>query len=715
MAHPMNDRVTRLLSSEFPRLLPQQVAAVLALIEEGATVPFIARYRKERTSGLDEVAIRRIGEVFESLVELDKRREVIRKSLDGEGNLTAELGRRLDACESRAELEDLYLPFKKKRKTRASVARERGLGPLAEMMLAQARSTPEHEARRFIGGEVPDIEAALSGARDIAAEVVTERAELRAQTRGAFLGHGRLVSKAVKKTTTGVRTAFEDYYDHTDRIDRLPSHRFLAMVRGEGEGFLKLAMELDDERLIADILRRAGQDRRSPWSGQLELAVVDGYKRLLRPQIETEVMGTLKERADLEAVSVFARNLESLLLASPLGPQSVLGLDPGFRTGVKVAMVDASGNVSKVETLFAHASSQQEKARALATLEQLVTRFKPNAIAIGNGTASRETEAFVKEALAKVTGDKPIVVMVNEAGASVYSASELAREELPGLDVTYRGAVSIARRLQDPLSELVKVDPQALGVGQYQHDVDQKMLAARLDAVVETAVNRVGVDLNTASPALLRYVAGIGPGLAKKIVEHRVTIGRFESRKQLLEVGGLGKQRFEQAAGFLRIRGGNNPLDASAVHPERYALVGRMAKDLGCDIGALVGQRLAIDLKRYVDGDVGEPTLRDIVDELARPGRDPRKEFEPPRFRDDIKELSDLYTDLELEGVVTNVTNFGAFVDIGVHQDGLVHISRLSDRFVRDPHEVVKPGDRVKVRVLEVDLQRKRIALARVV
>jgi uncharacterized protein len=365
--------------------------------------------------------------------------------------------------------------------------------------------------------------------------------------------------------------------------------------------------------------------------------------------------------------------------------------------------------------LFAHASSQQEKARASTTLEQLVTRFKPNAIAIGNGTASRETEAFVKEALAKVSGDKPIVVMVNEAGASVYSASELAREELPGLDVTYRGAVSIARRLQDPLSELVKVDPQALGVGQYQHDVDQKLLAAKLDAVVETAVNRVGVDLNTASPALLRYVAGIGPGLARKIVEHRATIGRFESRKQLLEVGGLGKQRFEQAAGFLRIRGGTNPLDASAVHPERYALVGRIAKDLGCDIGRLVGQRVDIDVKRYVDGDVGEPTLRDIVDELARPGRDPRKEFEPPRFRDDIKELSDLYVDLELEGVVTNVTNFGAFVDIGVHQDGLVHISRLSDRFVRDPHEVVKPGDRVKVRVLEVDLQRKRIALARVV
>jgi len=711
----MSDRITRLLLSEFPRLLPQQVAAVLALIEEGATVPFIARYRKERTSGLDEVAIRRIAEVFESLVELDKRREAIRKSLDSEGNLTPELGRRLDACESRAELEDLYLPFKKKRKTRASVARERGLAPLAEMMLGQARSTPEHEARRFIGGEVPDLDAALAGARDIAAEVITERAELRAHTRGALLGHGRLVSKAVKKTTTGVRTAFEDYYDHADRLDRMPSHRFLAMVRGEGEGFLKLAFELDDERLMGDLLRRVGQDRRSPWSGQLELALVDGYKRLLRPQIETEVMGTLKERADVEAVSVFARNLESLLLASPLGAQSVLGLDPGFRTGVKVAMVDASGHVSKVETLFAHASSQQEKARALANLEQMVVRFKPQAIAIGNGTASRETEAFVKEALAKVAGDKPIVVMVNEAGASVYSASELAREELPGLDVTYRGAVSIARRLQDPLSELVKVDPQALGVGQYQHDVDQKMLAGKLDAVVETAVNRVGVDLNTASPALLRYVAGIGPGLAKKIVEHRATIGRFESRKQLLEVSGLGKQRFEQAAGFLRIRGGHNPLDASAVHPERYALVGRMAKDLGRDIGALVGERIVIDLARYVDDEVGEPTLRDIVDELARPGRDPRKEFEPPRFRDDIKELNDLYADLELEGVVTNVTNFGAFVDIGVHQDGLVHISRLSDRFVRDPHEVVKPGDRVKVRVLEVDLQRKRIALARVV
>lgn len=708
----MNDRVARLLTAEFPHLRVSQVSATLALLQDGATVPFIARYRKEKTGNLDEVALRRIAEVSESLAELDKRREAIRKSLDNDGVLTRDLAARLDSCETRAALEDLYLPFKKKRKTRASIARERGLGPLAEMLLAQARTIPVQEAKRFVGPEVPDIEAALSGARDIAAEVLTERADLRAYARQAFMGHARLQSTAIKKTTTGVRTAFEDYYDHTDRIDRVPSHRFLAMVRGEAEGFLKLSLELDDTRLIEELTHRSGQDRRSPWSGELVLALGDGYKRLLRPQIETEVTATLKERADLEAVSVFARNLESLLLSAPLGPQSVLGLDPGFRTGVKVAMVDVSGDVSKIETIFPHASSREESARARQTLRLLVTRHGPHAIAIGNGTASRETEAFVRDALTDLS-PRPMVVMVNEAGASVYSASELARAELPTLDVVYRGAVSIARRLQDPLSELVKVDPQALGVGQYQHDVDQKLLGDKLAAVVESAVNRVGVDLNTASPAILRYVAGIGPTLAKKIVEHRISIGRFKSRRQLMDVAGLGKQRFEQAAGFLRIRDGEHPLDASAVHPERYLLVAKIARDLGRDFAALIGQRLTLDLSRYVDQDVGEPTLRDILDELARPGLDPRREFEPPRFRDDIKTLDDLYPDLELEGVVTNVTNFGAFIDIGVHQDGLVHISRLSDRFVRDPHEVVKPGDRVKVRVLEVDLARKRIALAR--
>ncbi|HRE90867.1 MAG TPA: helix-hairpin-helix domain-containing protein, partial [Myxococcota bacterium] len=503
--------------------------------------------------------------------------------------------------------------------------------------------------------------------------------------------------------------------DHAERVDRVPSHRFLAMARGEREGFLRLSLELDEVRLMGELLRRAGHQPRSPWSRELELALSDGYKRLLRPQLETEVMATLKERADHDAVAVFARNLESLLLTPPLGPKPVLGLDPGFKSGVKAALVDAAGDVSKIETIFPHTGASA-RAAAAQSLSKLLSVLGPKepvaAIAIGNGTASRETEAFVKEALAKLS-HKPLVVMVNEAGASVYSASELARAELPDMDLTHRGAVSIARRLQDPLSELVKVEPQALGVGQYQHDIDERLLSSRLDATVEDAVNKVGVDLNTASPALLSYVAGIGPALAKKIVAHRQVLGRFDNRRQLLDVAGLGRARFEQMAGFLRIRGGTHPLDASAVHPERYPLVARIAKDLGRDLGSLVGSRLTLDLARYVDAEVGEPTLRDILDELARPGRDPRREFAPPAFRDDIQAITDLHPDLELDGVITNVTTFGAFVDLGVHQDGLIHVSRLSDRFVRDPHELVRPGDRVRVRVLEVDLPRKRIALAR--
>ncbi|MBL8783983.1 MAG: RNA-binding transcriptional accessory protein [Deltaproteobacteria bacterium] len=699
------------------RVEVRQVEAVLGLLDDGATVPFIARYRKERTGSLDEVVIRAIATLRDELVELDKRRRAIESALSSDGLLTPELAQRLAQCATRAELEEVYLPFRKKRKTRASVARERGLLPLAELILAQPRHVqPAREAQRFVGPkfpEVPDIEAALAGARDIVAEILTDRPELRTLVRDALRAHGRISSARVKKTTEGKRTAFEDYYEHTERLDRVPSHRYLAMARGESEGFLKVKLEVDDARVLGDLARRVGIDRGSAWATELEKALGDGYERLLFPQIETVMRAFLAERADLEAVAVFARNLESLLLSAPLGPSPVLGLDPGFRTGIKAAMVGGSGAVLHCETLFATAASAGEKARAKAAFIAMVDRHRPHAIAIGNGTASRETEAFVRDALVG-RAPAPFVVSVNEAGASIYSASELAREELPELDLTYRSAVSIARRLQDPLAELVKVDPQALGVGQYQHDVDQKRLGRELDAVVESVVHRVGVDLDTASAALLGHVAGLGPALAKRIVEHREKVGRFRSRKELMKVPGLGAQRFEQAAGFLRIRGGDVALDASAVHPERYGLVETMARDLGMQVRDLVGKSVQVDLARYIGPEVGEPTLRDILAELARPGRDPRESFEAPRFRDDIQALDDLFPGLELDGVVTNVTNFGAFVDIGVHQDGLVHISKLANRFVRDPHEVVSPGMRVRVRVASVDLERKRIALERI-
>ncbi len=691
---------------------PRSVAAVLALLDEGATVPFIARYRKEKTGGLDEVAIRRIDEIRAAMVDLDKRRAAILATLAEDRVLTPELERRLFAAMTRTELEDLYLPFKKKRKTRASTARERGLGPLAERIMAQPRvGDPEREARAFVmpAKEVPDVEAALAGARDIVAEVMSERADIRAFGRDVFLRHGRVASSAVKKTTEGQRTRFEDYYAYAERVDRIPSHRYLAIDRGEEEGFLKVKIELEDERFIADLRHRMAHDARSPFADLLGLAVVDGYKRLLRPAIENEVRADLKARADAEAVNVFAKNLEAILLGPPLGEAVVLALDPGFRTGCKCAVVDATGALLAHLTIFPHTG---DAARAERDVTALIDRYRVTAIAVGNGTGGRETEAFLKGALGQ---RKVTIVSVSETGASVYSASDIAREEMPDLDLTYRGAVSIGRRLQDPLAELVKVEPRALGVGQYQHDVNQTLLAERLDAVVETAVNRVGVELNTASAPLLAHVAGIGPGLAKAIVKHRTERGPFKSRRQLLQVAGLGPARFEQAAGFLRIRHGDHPLDASAVHPERYALVERMAQDLGTPLAGLVGNAevaAKIDVRRYLGGDVGEPTLNDIVSELARPGRDPRASFEAPAFRDDVNSVDDLEAGMELDGVVTNVTNFGAFVDIGVHQDGLVHISELADRFVRDPHEAVHAGQRLKVRVLSVDRERKRIALS---
>ena len=692
------------------------VAAVLALLDEGATIPFIARYRKERTGGLDEVQIRDISERATALGDLDKRRDVVLASIREQGALTPELERRIRGAATRAELEDLYLPYRPKRKTRASVARERGLTPLAERILAQPRQgDPAREARAFVDPkrEVPDAAAALAGARDIAAEVVCERADVRAMARDAFTRHGRVASKAIKKATEGQRTRFEDYYDYAERADRVPSHRYLAVCRGEDEGVLRVRLDLEDARLVEQILRVAGHDRRSAFAGELASAVEDGYSRLLRPAVEKDVRGAMKERADTEAVSVFAKNLESLLLSAPLGERPVVGVDPGFRTGCKCAALTATGELVAHTTIHPHTT--KDTTRAAADVVALVDRVGAAAVAIGNGTAGRETEAFVREALRAAGRTAVLVVAVNEAGASVYSASDVAREEFPDLDLTYRGAVSIGRRLQDPLAELVKIEPNALGVGQYQHDVHQPLLTDKLGQVVESAVNRVGVEVNTASAQLLGYVAGLGAAVARAVVAHRARHGRFTSRRQLLEVSGLGPKRFEQAAGFLRVRGGAHPLDASAVHPERYTLVERIARDLGAPLAALVGDadRVArIDLGRYAGGEVGEPTLRDIAQELARPGRDPRAAFEAPRFREDVRTVEDLEPGMALDGVVTNVTNFGAFVDIGVHQDGLVHISELADRFVRDPHEVVHAGQRLRVRVLSVDLQRKRIALS---
>ncbi|TNF30170.1 MAG: RNA-binding transcriptional accessory protein [Deltaproteobacteria bacterium] len=709
--HGMDARIARELGLE-----QAGVAAVLALLDEGATVPFIARYRKERTGGLDEVQIRDIAERATGLAELDKRREVVLAQIREQGALTPELERRIRAAATRTELEDLYLPFRPKRKTRASVARERGLAPLAEQILAQPRGGhPAQAARRFVdpGREVPDVDAALAGARDIAAEVVCERADVRSLARDAFAQHGRVASKAIKKAVGDQRTRFEDYYDYAERGERVPSHRYLAVCRGEAEGFLRVHLELDDERLVGQILRVAGHDRRSPWGDELAAAVQDGYARLLRPAVEKDVRGTLKERADAEAVAVFAKNLESLLLAAPLGERPVVGVDPGFRTGCKCTALTATGELVAHTTIHPHTS--KDTARAARELVALVERVGAAAVAVGNGTAGRETEDFVRGALRDAGRGEVLVVSVNEAGASVYSASDVAREEFPDLDLTYRGAISIGRRLQDPLAELVKIEPKALGVGQYQHDVHQPLLGERLGQVVETAVNRVGVDVNTASAQLLAYVAGLGAAVARAVVAHRAARGRFTSRRQLLEVSGLGPKRFEQAAGFLRVRGGQHPLDASAVHPERYALVERIARDARTRLEELVGDAARVgrlDLSRYVGGEVGEPTLRDIADELARPGRDPREAFEAPSFREDVRTPEDLEPGMVLDGVVTNVTNFGAFVDIGVHQDGLVHISELSDRFVRDPHQVAHAGQRMRVRVLSVDLKRRRIALS---
>jgi uncharacterized protein len=691
-------------------LRPVDVGSVLKLLGDGNTVPFVARYRKEATGGLDEVAIAAIDAAAKAAVALETRREFILETIEGQGQLDDALRRALAAAPDRQTLEDLYLPFKKKRKTRASVARERGLAPLAERILAQPRDGhPAQEARRFARGEVEDAEAALAGARDIVAEVVCETASVRAMVRDLTARHGGIVSRAIKSATEGKRTAFEDYYDYGEGIGRIPSHRYLALCRGEAEGVLRVGVDVDAARMAARIEASVGLRRGSPWADQLREAIADGYKRLLAPSIGNELRGVVRERAEVEAVEVFATNLEHLLLSAPLGRQPVVGIDPGFRTGCKCAAITDTGRFVAHTTIHPHTRSQG----ADRALVDFVRRHGATAVAVGNGTAGRETLDFARAALAEA-GLDAMVVSVNEAGASIYSASEIARAEFPDLDLTIRGAISIGRRLQDPLAELVKVDPQSLGVGQYQHDITPKLLSERLNRVVESCVNRVGVQLDTASAALLQHVAGIGPVIAGRIVEHRDSAGSFTSRRQLLDVKGLGPKAFEQAAGFLRIRGAADPLDDSAVHPERYGLVKRMARELGVSVRELVGHPdvvRRIDASRYAD-EVGRLTLADILSELGKPGLDPREAFEPPRFRDDVHTLEDLSPGMVLEGVVTNVAAFGAFVDIGVHQDGLVHVSRLADRFVRDPHTVVAVGQRLQVKVLEVDLARRRISLS---
>ena len=692
------------------------VRAVARLLEEGATVPFIARYRKEQTGGLDEVAIRAIEEKREKLLEIDERRTTILRAIEAQGKLTPELRKQLESCWSKSELEDLYAPYKTKRRTRATMARERGLEPLAKRILAQPQhGDPKTEARAYVSAEkdVPDVDAALAGARDIIAEIIADRADVRAIARRRFDREGLVESVAVAAKTK-VPTKFEAYYDFSERAHTIPSHRFLAMMRGEEEGILRMKVRVDEDALAFDIAGPAGYRRNTPFAKQLEDALVDATKRLLAPSIESDVRSDLKEKSDLEAVKIFADNVGKMLLAPPLGRHVVLGIDPGQRTGCKCVVVDDTGKLL-THTVINLVQGPAQLEQAKKTLSGLVARHRPFAIAVGNGTHGRETADFARKVLAEAKQESVLMVLVSESGASVYSASEVAREEMPDVDLTVRGAASIARRLQDPMAELVKIDPKAIGVGQYQHDVNQPLLKRKLDEVVESTVNAVGVELNTASAPLLSRVAGIGPSLAKKIVAHREKRGGFRSRRELLDVAGLGPKAFEQAAGFTRIHGAANPLDASAVHPERYGLVEKIAKDAGVKLSALVGDEAAvskIDWPKYVSNDVGMPTLDDIKKELARPGRDPRASFEAPSFRDDVRTIEDVKEGMVLEGVVTNVTAFGAFVDIGVHQDGLVHVSQLSDRFVKDPNAVARVGDRLKVRVLGVDLARKRISLS---
>jgi len=696
-------------------ITPRQISAVARLLSEGNTIPFIARYRKEVHGNLDEVQISKIQERLNYYKELEERRTTILNSIEEQGKLTDELKKKIENCTTKTELEDLYLPYKPKRRTRAMIAREKGLEPLAQYMLDQGSDNPEEKAKAFIDATkgVEDVETALAGARDIVAETVSENADVRALVRQAFAADGIIVSEVVDPKPAEP-TKFEQYYEFKEKLSVIPSHRFLAIRRGQTEGILRVRLTCEAEPLVLRIGEMYGVKEASPFAPHLKQAIEDSYKRLIAPSVEIDVTVELKMKSDRAAVEVFALNLRNLLLQAPLGEKKVIGIDPGIRTGCKCVALDATGKFLETCTVYP-SQGERKEIEAKVDICKMVSKYRPYAIAIGNGTAGRETEAFVKSVLKEANVKDVIVVSVNESGASVYSASEVARDEFPDLDLTIRGAISIGRRLQDPLAELVKIDPKAIGVGQYQHDVHQPLLVDKLDEVVISCVNHVGVELNTASAPLLTRVSGIGTTMAKKIVAYRNENGAFSSRKQLQKVPGLGPKTFEQAAGFLRIHGGDHPLDASAVHPERYGLVEKMAADLGVELTHLIGNSELVDkipFAKYVSDEVGEPTLRDIVSELRKPGRDPRATFEKPHFRDDVTDIEHVSEGMVLEGVVTNVTAFGAFVDIGVHQDGLVHVSELSDRFVRDPAEVVKTGDRLKVRVLSVDKARRRISLS---
>ncbi len=689
----------------------QQVEAVLRLLEDGATIPFIARYRKEATGSLDEVRLAEVQYAYARLRELDKRREAVLKSIEEQGKLTPSLQEAILKAETSTELEDLYLPYRPKRKTRATIAVERGLEPLARRLFEQRDAVPvDILARPFLKEEeVPTIEDALQGARDIVAEWISEDRRTRDRVR-YHLARSAVISARVVKGKEVEGAKYRDYFAWSEPLSQCPSHRLLAMRRGEQEGFLRLRIAPEDEEALLQAIEQLWVKKSSEAGQQIQIAVRDAYRRLIHPSIETEFRNSSKERADAEAVEVFAQNLRQLLLAPPLGERRVLAIDPGFRTGCKVVVLDANGNLLEHTTIYPH-EPQRQKEDSRKTLLHLVERFRIEAIGVGNGTAGRETMDFLRD----IPFTPPVdIFLVNEAGASIYSASAVAREELPHEDVTVRGAVSIGRRLQDPLAELVKIDPKNIGVGQYQHDVDPKLLRERLEFTVTSCVNAVGVNLNTASSHLLTYVSGLGPILAQNITAYRAQNGPFRSREALKKVPRLGEKAFEQCAGFLRIRNGDHPLDNTAVHPERYALVEQMARDIGCTVKDLIAQkalRAKIDLRRYLSDDVGMPTLRDILSELDKPGLDPRGKAQPFEFAP-VRSIEDLAPGMVLPGIVSNITNFGVFVDIGIKVNGLVHISQLADKFVRNPADVVRLNQRVRVRVVEIDLERQRIALS---
>ena len=693
------------------QLTEEQVQNTLNLLETGATIPFISRYRKEVTGSLDEVQIGNIKDLYAKWLELDKRRAAILDSIAEQGKLTPELRKQIEEAETMSVLEDLYLPYRPKRKTRASVAVEKGLQPLSKLLWAQRQLDLQCEAARFVNPEkgVANVEEALAGARDIIAEKISENPNIRARLRDTFLRHSRITTQQIPDRIDEDEK-YRIYYKSEESLAKAPSHRILAMLRGEEEGILRVHIAPDEERTLADMKRRIVKNN-SNSAQQVWQAATDSYKRLLQPQMETEMRKFYKEKADKEAIAVFSKNARQLLLAAPLGQVTTLAIDPGFRTGCKVVILDPQGKLLYNETIYPHPPVAQYKL-ASDKLKRLVLQYKVDAIAIGNGTAGRETENFVRH----IPFERDVkAFMVNESGASVYSASPVAREEFPNYDVTVRGAVSIGRRLMDPLAELVKIDPKSIGVGQYQHDVNQKMLQESLQTTVESCVNYVGVELNTASKQLLSYVSGVGPALAQNIVDYRNENGAFASREALKKVPRFGAKAFQQAAGFLRIRGAENPLDASAVHPESYNVVSQMAADLDCSVADLMANkqlRQQIKLKKYITKTVGMPTLQDIMNELDKPGRDPRTQFEMFEFDKNVHTINDLYIGMVLPGIITNMTNFGCFVDIGVHQDGLIHISRLSDRRISDPSEVVHLNQKVMVRVENVEIDRKRISLS---